>query len=718
MRLPYRLAICTAVLVLFPPPAHAQEFWHQTNGPLGGVVSGFVPTPSGSLVVLIDYRTMFRLDPFTYQWDRIGTSLPKSTWQVFSGRPGAIYAFGRVSPEPHFFRSTDGGATWDSLSHLLPPHDSNESSMLDIGAWPNGDVLYRTGWWPQTIMRSTDQGESWLDYSGRIPEFVAGNGGDTLYGASGDPYPSRAGRVFRSTDSGYHWSELESNQIMLDVRSLSMGPDGTLFLGTAIPGLLRSQDGSTWEVISVGTHQVLSLAWTSSQSMFWLDETSTIHRSTDNGSTWITISGNLPPPPYDGIIATGRVGKLYLATHGGMIYRADSMGRDWIETNAGLAGTSISAMASGKNGAMVALTDRTAYTSLENGTGWRVNGLENIGGHRTLRTETGAILALTEGPPIVRSTDGGERWESVSIAGTNPGGMIDLALGPGRRILALGPPDVGVLSSVDDGRTWEPIGIPPSTPYSPIALASSLDGSIYVSTIDWHHPLVRSSDLGAHWEAADSGIPILSRIAMLRGDGHGHLWAAGEGLYRLTTSNTWERSSTGITYGYVSSLYSSSWGTLYAGTADGGVFHSTDMGETWAALPSELQRATVTCFAEDSRGFLYAGTEAHGVFRSVRSFGDTTAGTFVLPDVASLQQNYPNPFNAGTTIRFFLPHSGWSALRIYNVLGEEIAVVHDGLLPAAEHRFVWDGTGQPSGMYFCRLHAGTRTVTRKMLLVR
>ncbi len=94
-----------------------------------------------------------------------------------------------------------------------------------------------------------------------------------------------------------------------------------------------------------------------------------------------------------------------------------------------------------------------------------------------------------------------------------------------------------------------------------------------------------------------------------------------------------------------------------------------------------------------------------------------------LPDELTLKQNYPNPFNPGTTIEFTLPRAGHTEIKIYNLLGEIVAIPMRDYLTAGSHRVDWDGLDfdgkpAPSGIYFYRLTAGEYFQTRKMVLVK
>jgi hypothetical protein len=91
-----------------------------------------------------------------------------------------------------------------------------------------------------------------------------------------------------------------------------------------------------------------------------------------------------------------------------------------------------------------------------------------------------------------------------------------------------------------------------------------------------------------------------------------------------------------------------------------------------------------------------------------------------------LEQNYPNPFNPTTKIKFTIPAVGDAKfasptnviLRVFDVLGNEVATLVNEEKPAGEYKVEFDGTGLPSGIYFYQLKAGSFIQTRKMLLIK
>jgi len=89
-----------------------------------------------------------------------------------------------------------------------------------------------------------------------------------------------------------------------------------------------------------------------------------------------------------------------------------------------------------------------------------------------------------------------------------------------------------------------------------------------------------------------------------------------------------------------------------------------------------------------------------------------------LPDGIELQQNFPNPFNPSTTIEFSLPESEFVTLKVFNILGEVVAILVNDKLPAGYHTFRFDGSMRASGIYIYRIQAGAHQQLRKMVLIK
>lgn len=90
-----------------------------------------------------------------------------------------------------------------------------------------------------------------------------------------------------------------------------------------------------------------------------------------------------------------------------------------------------------------------------------------------------------------------------------------------------------------------------------------------------------------------------------------------------------------------------------------------------------------------------------------------------IPSIPQLAQNYPNPFNPVTTIEYSLPEANSITLRVFNVVGQEVAVLDSGQRSAGTHRITFDASNLSSGVYLYRLEASNSSIiTRKLTLIK
>lgn len=83
-----------------------------------------------------------------------------------------------------------------------------------------------------------------------------------------------------------------------------------------------------------------------------------------------------------------------------------------------------------------------------------------------------------------------------------------------------------------------------------------------------------------------------------------------------------------------------------------------------------------------------------------------------------LKQNFPNPFNPSTKISWQSPVDGWQTLKVYDILGNEVATLTDEYKPAGNYEIEWDAGELPSGVYFYQLLAGGFVQTKKLILTK
>jgi hypothetical protein len=96
----------------------------------------------------------------------------------------------------------------------------------------------------------------------------------------------------------------------------------------------------------------------------------------------------------------------------------------------------------------------------------------------------------------------------------------------------------------------------------------------------------------------------------------------------------------------------------------------------------------------------------------------TPASATPTPEEYMLNQNYPNPFNPSTMIRFSLKDDGKVTLKIFNLLGQEVATLVDQNMKAGQHSISWNASNLPTGIYLYQLEAGDYHAVKKMLYLK
>ena len=128
---------------------------------------------------------------------------------------------------------------------------------------------------------------------------------------------------------------------------------------------------------------------------------------------------------------------------------------------------------------------------------------------------------------------------------------------------------------------------------------------------------------------------------------------------------------------------------------------------TWSGIPVGPY---VTATATDNEGNTSEFSDS--VFVMVNVEKEST-----VPLSFFLYQNYPNPFNPETTIRFLVKRPCRVQLKVYNLLGKEVAILIDEQRKAGKYEVAFNGSQLSSGLYFYRIRMGDYEAVRKMLLL-
>ncbi|MCW9064675.1 MAG: T9SS type A sorting domain-containing protein, partial [Ignavibacteriaceae bacterium] len=105
-------------------------------------------------------------------------------------------------------------------------------------------------------------------------------------------------------------------------------------------------------------------------------------------------------------------------------------------------------------------------------------------------------------------------------------------------------------------------------------------------------------------------------------------------------------------------------------------------------------------------------------FDGTFNYSDEINIEVIVPLEYSLEQNYPNPFNPSTTIKYSIPEDGFVKLAVYNMLGEEVALIVNTIQKAGRYQLNYNANQLSSGVYVYRIEAANFTSSKKLVLMK
>ena len=383
-----------------------------------------------------------------------------------------------------------------------------------------------------------------------------------------------------------------------------------------------------------------------------------LFRSTDYGASWTNVA-----PAWVGpvdallVIRAGTASQIYTGSQGNYVYLSTDGGASWIPRYGGLTSTLITSLGVFPNGAGGMNLFAGAYYS---------GSISQPGG-------------------LFISTNGGEAWTRNTFVTDPSMCFATIPNASGGTDLFVGTYSSGVYRSTDYGTTWTDAGL---------------------RTIDYK---------------GQSIAPQVFALAVAPNSSGGtNLFAGtyGSGVYRSSDNGrSWIPANNGLTTGQIHALVVSDT-NIFAATHQGGVYLSSINRPNWTAVNVGMPSREVHALAISGTN-IFAGTWGDGVWkRSLSNITDVEKPSADLPRHFALDQNYPNPFNPSTHITFNLPSRSMVSLKIFDALGREVSMLVAGELTAGTHTRQWNAAGLPSGVYFYRMHAGSFTQTKKLILLR
>jgi photosystem II stability/assembly factor-like uncharacterized protein len=654
-------------------------------------------------------------------------------------------------------KTTDGGSSWSAKSAGIT-QDLMTVFFADQSA----------GWlavsYSASLLRTTDGGEGWSSYS--VPftpvslDFVSAQTG-WICGSEG--------QIAKSIDGGLTWiqqySNTEEDLVSLDFVDANHG----WAIGASGAVLVTTDGGATWGSQNAGTNSQLKLVRFATSKRGWiLTGSGNVLRTTTGGGPVLFAPNTAWPNDDQTSISTAPVLKWHSVT-GAEGY---DLQMSWDKGFTDMV-CDVSVVGDTSYAATGLLTDasyfwrlRTRYSAAMSrwssprrfetmGILWFSQASGGYDSYNTVHFEnnkTGWAL----GTAIMKTTNGGQSWVDQNVSGYfMTGWFVDESIGWAVEW------DGAVWKTTDGGTGWTKQRESDSESLEDAFFIDNQTGWI----VGANGKILATRDGGSTWNTQPSGVTEDLRAVHFLNSQTG--WVLGDFGRVLKTRNggsSWAASTSGYWLHdvfFVDTLvgFGLSWsvivkttdggqtwtemkmpgdfGTLYefafindhdgwAVGADGTILHTRD-GERWVRRASgRSEILTSVFFINDSTGWVtgYDGV----ILRSGRSMipagvgedGKTPAG---LPEKFESYQNYPNPFNPTTAIRYELSARSYVNLKVYDVLGREVATLVNGRQNAGSYSVTFNGSQLSSGVYFYRLVAesekGQRFVsTKKMLMVK
>lgn len=554
-----------------------------------------------------------------------------------------------------------------------------------------------------------------------------------------------------------------------------------LLLITTVTSLSLAQDGlDIWTLTTSGVGRVYAMVIDpSNQDIMYAGGLDLgIYKTTDGGVSWLPVNNGLLLTSIQALaISQNNPQYLYAGTGSGSnggVYRTTNGGTSWTLINTGITESSISIQAlmvhpNDPDIAWCAVFDGLSdavnglYKTTNGGSSWipSTNGIGTLRNFlsfamsptdpNTIYAGTSFVVASSSGPSMIyKSTDGGDNWFNSSNGlpsdptEINPVRTLNISSGNPNFIVAglfLNTVNGGVYISTDAGANWtKKFNGAPSDVGTLIrsgAIRPGSDSQIYIGldrSTSLNIGVWATTDGGNNWFSFNGGEMLSTytiRALVFNSTGNHTLFAgsaspigSGAGVYEYTYSVI-PVEMVSFSADVTSSSVALSWITATETNNQGFEVERQIVGASqWMNVgyvpgngsTTEIHQYSFTDNLVPTGKYMYR-------LKQIDYNGSYTYSKIIEAEILpvsdfALFQNYPNPFNPGTKITYSIPYLSFVTLKVFNVLGNEVATLVNGEKPDGTYEIEFDGNNLPSGIYFYHLKAGSFIDTKKMILLK
>ena len=665
---------------------------------------------------------------------------------------------GIILGDRSYYLTSNGGLTW-SL-----PYYNNDYRFADIFILENGSAY---GLAIGKFTKTTNFGKNW-NFWGPL-----NTGSATMYflnEQTGWVSSKENGyKIMKTTDAGLSWSQIFSSPYPEWINDVYFLNKDTGYVLTQSKVYLTINGGNNWlNVFSLAGDWLIKIQFIDSNTGWFLSRYTELYKTTNSGFNWVLYH---TPGNFSDFIfldeATGWGGGVASGVRGG-IHKTTNSGQTWIKQNTQLSGvgnptddiTSIymkdynTGWASTyggytlktKNGGEQWLLDiknnygfenlffadetngwrgwgEKIYNTTNKGVSW--NYVSDVGVQHTndifFNDEIGIVV--TNSGTLFRSINNGISWDSILLSNSSLQKIKFVNTNTGFITGSNGM----IWKTIDGGQNWTDHNFIGNFKFDKIEFITP--ETVYMSTDS--NLIFRTTNGGENWAELfypDSRFKITSISFSSNEDGwltafydYSQSPPAFSCIIAKTTNagDNWVISYSedyvGYSYNIIKGVNFIDADTGYAITTYGKILKTTNGGNNWG-VQAEYNDNLSNFFKFENK--LWISGNSIIIYNGDLQTIGINSNILHTPVSFSLHQNYPNPFNPSTKIKFDIPKGALVKLKIYDILGREVAVLVNQKLNAGVYEYEWNGVGLPSGVYFYRLQAGDFIETKRMVLVK
>ena len=689
----YLIGLKSLILLMFllPFEAMAQDEWRWLNPiPQGNEIRDihFVSPDTGWFIAKELYKTVDGGET----WQVADNSPPINKSSIFFLNSSDAYIIGRDFADTDLARTRDGGESWE---------------LFSIDSTPGIDDLYFIS--PDTGFVVTNFGAiKWTWNGGEDWVTVFSDQNVLLIGID---FPTKDvgyavgdnGVVLKTINGGTFWESMNTGIVkpLFDVYFITsdigwvVGLDGTI-LNTA-------DGGNTWQSISkdfISGVRFFEVAFLDSLRGYVTGTHKKIYSTINGGRTW--KDEIIPQGGWDiRGLSLQSDGTVIAGSENGMIIKRDVTTKQWSKLSKGTSAINFQSIdILGDNAIYVGglgRPDATLYKSTDFGVSWEPIPLPNDSWvFQVTHDPVGNIYISGNKGKYYKSPDGGTTWEIFEP----PVIFWGMATPNSDTLFGYNGFYKEIYRTIDAGVSWELV-------FKDLSISDIRDMKFHSTmegiAVGGGGFIATTYDGGETWEKRVSG--TFSDINSVRYFNDSVIHAVGDdGLFMKSVDggDTWEVVNTGFSRRHFS-VYFSDVDTGWVSGDDGQVYKTNDGGVTWTEEPPFSISKQYSAIGVKDEYVIFAGQNGNIITNMPHTAVGITDESVNESINSLILRNYPNPFNPTTTIEYSVEKLSHVTLKVYNILGQEVAKLVDKELASGQYSTYIDASAWTSGIYISNI---------------